>query len=408
MEINNGVRFKLPAKQSGVYLSVLLRTCTNCAPWSLCIRYVCVYFMIVGLTTRHSDDLLLGVIVRTGNRGNIQAPPPMPVPRHSRVSSTHREETGFSTVELKSTMPLVLEIGLGDKTPPLPGESPLLLSTASHTQHTGSEKPGYQSTNPPITVYGTVEGLESKHSVGGSTDGGSSMREDHKDTGFEEETTISESSLSPLSDLCDEENMESINAGNESAYSPSAPIEAGEEYDEPYSPSNQTPLEEKMDTDTTAVTQEKPRPPQTETLPSTSLSNEQSIPLVSEVNVPQVSQLSVSTATDPSPQPTEPAQLSSAVSNVQLQNLLAKLPILAKSILGKSSSESPAQDEPSGGTTVSQPVAPSTTAHFLGGSSHSNTITGVNPSSQDRNLPGLNNQQAVFQRYDPRKRAWQQ
>ena len=367
--------------------------------------YMFVCFMVVGLTTRHSDDLLLGVIVRTGNRGNVQAPPPMPVPRHSRVSSTQREEAGFSTAELKSTTPLVLEVGLGDKTPPLPGESPLLLPTPSHTQHTGSEKSGYQPTNPPITVYGTVEGLESKQSAGGTT-GGSSMGEDHKDAGFEEETTISESSLSPLSDLGEEENMESINAGNESAYSPSAPIEAGEEYDEPYSPSNQTPLEEKMDTDITAVTQEKPGPPQTETLPPSLLSNEQSFPPVSEVNVSQASQLSVSAATDPSPQPTEPVQLSTAVSNVQLQNLLAKLPILAKSILGKSSSESPAQVEPSG-TTASQPVAPSTTAPFLGGSSHSNTVLGVNASSQDHNIPGLH-QQAVFQRYDPRKRAWHQ
>ena len=433
-------------------------------------------FYTLGLSSKNSDDLLLGVIVRTNNRGNIQAPPP-PASRHSRLYSSHREEAEdhVSTSESKPAVPFTLEVGLGDKTPPLPGESPPLLPTAPLTSKEPSNSE--QLSNVPITLYGTVEGMESDR-----------IQEEQKSSAAEEETPISESSLSPLSDVCEDENMESVSAGNVSAYSPSAPIEAGEE--EPYSPSNQAPLEENMDTTATPVEERDLEPyspsgsPQMGEVPPTKLSPEpppqtvtaapeqpsaeqvqafqapaetnalqtqfppvskvtelfppvskvtelfppvskvtELFPPVSKVTelFPPVSKVTelfppVSKVTEPPPTqtPAQP-QVSSGVSNVQLQNLLAKLPILAQTLLGKPSVSSE-QVRPSstvetpGAPTTNQPVATSSTSHILGDGSHSNTAPNLPVSAPDTagNEVGGVNQQFLFQRNDPRKRAWHQ
>ena len=380
------------------------------------VQLVFLLAVLLGLGSGNSSDQLLGVVVRTdGHHGQPPPPPPPPRKPHSHRSHWHNHHQHHHKGESSSKPPksdmtpkekLFVEVGIGDKTPPLPGEPGSLSATAPNTTILPVSSSDSEPAKPVITMYTPAETPEALPSTGLTEEqvGVSGREEVPTDltTGpsvegsrSEEDCIISESSLSPPSSLGEENEQgrekegvteaseEAMEVGEVTAYSPSAPLE-----DEPYSPSRDAALEEemenaeddKMDTDKKEESSlELPYSPETAAVEDvegvaaaleegegvgaaadTSHTQPQqggAFSLVSSFISSKVTAPVLLQDTRPSPQSSGCAssiseegasaqnssveQNSSNLSNAQLQNLLAKLPILAQSILGQSAATPP-------------------------------------------------------------------
>lgn len=414
-----------------------------------------------GLGLGNSSDQLLGVVVRTDSHHG-QPPPPPPPPRkphshrphwHNQHHHHHHKGEGTSKLFPKSEVTpkekFVVEVGIGDRTPPLPGELVSAGVTAPSAAVLAASSSDSEPAKPVITMYrsedtpeafpssGPVEEMEqvsvsAKEEVPCDSMAGSTVEASNKS---EEECIISDSSLSPPSSLGEEDEGrvkegstevpdEAMEVGEVTAYSPSAPLE-----DEPYSPSHDAALEEevqeeKMDTsrkDESSL--ELPYSPESaavEDVESASATHEMGDRISGATEAPRdqpqqggafslVSSFISSQVTAPplqgNRQPSQsldaatptseqaaPAQNSSAeqsgsnsanLSSAQLQNLLAKLPILAQSILGQS-----AATPPSTSATPSSPTTSASTTQMTGVGDKSALAPPPQPSSSIPVLEG--------------------
>ena len=271
-----------------VCVCVCVRACARvraCGAWRVRVRVcVCVcthvqpVFLLAvlpGLGSGNSSDQLLGVVVRTDSHHG-QPPPPPPPPRkpHSHRSHWHNQHQHHHKGESSSKPPksdttlkekLFVEVGIGDKTPPLPGEPGSISATAPNIAILPVSSSDSEPAKPVITMYTSVETPEALPSSGGAEEQASISEMEQAPTDSmtgpavegsrsEEECIISESSLSPPSSLGEENEQgrekegvteaseEAMEVGEVTAYSPSAPLE-----DEPYSPSRDAALEEEME-----------------------------------------------------------------------------------------------------------------------------------------------------------------
>ena len=382
-----------------------------CACVCVCVHVKPVFLLThsTGLGSGNSGDQLLGVVVRTDSHHG-QPPPPPPPPRkpHSHRSHWHSQQhkaegSKPSKSDVNKKEKFVVEVGIGDRTPPLPGEAGSPSVTTPGVAIPAAASSDNEPVKPVITMYRSAEASEPLSLSGAVEEQVSASEKEEVSANLmagptvegsrsEEECIISESSLSPPSSLGEEEEVkekegateasdDAMEVGEVTAYSPSAPLE-----DEPYSPSHDAALEEedvkaeeeKMDTDSKEESAlELPYSPETAAVegvegPSTAqetvgadggatdTSNDQlqqggAFSLVSSFISSKV------TGSGPLQDTRQPSQSSdvttsisdqgtsaqnssveqsgsnsSNLSNAQLQNLLAKLPILAQSILGQS------------------------------------------------------------------------
>ena len=322
------------------------------------------------------------MIVRSTTRSHQPHPPVRHTHKHGhhRRESNKEKESLSAKVEDKQCSDLRVEVGFGKTTPPLPGEGVLLLPNAKNadTAVTRTESEG-KGITPTIKMYGSVEGKsepeekpdtpnnqdESPFDDPKDDDEGSPLEQAPVQLGKEE--ALTDSSLSPSSSYAEDVAMDTnsptpMDVNDESAYSPSAPLEEEEQKgclendltheNEPYSPSSSNIDQTEVEAPQNPVTQpSQPDSVSTQTTSgafnllsslitstlkpiSTAAASPALIPPSSTQTQPSSSSVTSSwhsTAAEPSSQ--------SAVSNSQLQNLLSKLPILAQTILGSHPSD---------------------------------------------------------------------